>query len=400
MVTLFIVILVGTWMAILACYAAPLRRLWREPVLRFPVLVIESDDWGAGDMSQALALRRLRELLLSVRDGTGRPAVMTLAVVLAIADRLAMAADGLAMYRRADLRNVRYADIVNAMKEGIAANVFIPQLHGMEHYWPAALMRSAANNTRVRQWLGDDTVPTESLPDALQSRWIDASTLPSSPLAMDDISSAVAEEVRVYREVFRTPPRVAVPTTFVWTEAVEEILAAQGVRFLVTPGRRYSARDAAGRLCAEPGCLLNGDTGKGGITYLVRDVYYEPKRGHQPADLVENVRRQTRLGRPSLIETHRDNFVNGDEQAFASMKAALTEVLAALPQLRFMSTEELGAAIKNRDSVIIEHRPAQRIGSWITRAYALPRFRKIAGLSGMLLVSEAARLFCARLKYA
>ena len=30
---------------------------WREPVLRRPVLIIESDDWGAGPAEQAHVIR-------------------------------------------------------------------------------------------------------------------------------------------------------------------------------------------------------------------------------------------------------------------------------------------------------------------------------------------------------
>jgi len=59
------------WAGVLLAFAAPLAARWREPVLRQPVLVIESDDWGAGPLAQADALRRLAASLQRVRDGSG-----------------------------------------------------------------------------------------------------------------------------------------------------------------------------------------------------------------------------------------------------------------------------------------------------------------------------------------
>ncbi len=47
---------------LLAVYRRELWRLWREPVLRLPILIIESDDWGAGPLAQAVALRKFETL--------------------------------------------------------------------------------------------------------------------------------------------------------------------------------------------------------------------------------------------------------------------------------------------------------------------------------------------------
>ena len=41
---------------------------WHEPVLRRPVLIIESDDWGAGPASQAAVLGEIARLLACFSD--------------------------------------------------------------------------------------------------------------------------------------------------------------------------------------------------------------------------------------------------------------------------------------------------------------------------------------------
>ncbi|MCA1926328.1 MAG: hypothetical protein LDL16_08645, partial [Thiobacillus sp.] len=57
------------WATVLLAFARPLAARWREPVLRRPVLIIESDDWGAGPLAQAGALAALADTLQRVRDG-------------------------------------------------------------------------------------------------------------------------------------------------------------------------------------------------------------------------------------------------------------------------------------------------------------------------------------------
>jgi hypothetical protein len=74
------------WTAVLLAFARPLVARWREPVLRHPILIIESDDWGAGPLQQAEALTRISAVLQRIRDRSGRPAVMTLGVILEVPD--------------------------------------------------------------------------------------------------------------------------------------------------------------------------------------------------------------------------------------------------------------------------------------------------------------------------
>src|SRR6266536_6301154 len=75
-------------------YRRALSAAWREPVLRAPVLILESDDWGYGPLTQAERLDRIAEVLAGFRDASGRQPVATLGVVLAGPDTDRMRADG------------------------------------------------------------------------------------------------------------------------------------------------------------------------------------------------------------------------------------------------------------------------------------------------------------------
>ena len=109
------------WLALTAALLAPqarvLRALWREPVFARPVVIIESDDWGPGPASDALMLRRIAEQLADICDREGRPALMTLSMVLGKPDGAAILADDCQRYHRRLLDEDAYAPIVEAMPE-------------------------------------------------------------------------------------------------------------------------------------------------------------------------------------------------------------------------------------------------------------------------------------------
>ncbi len=377
--------LAGGWLVVvatlLAWQAPTLRRLWREPVLRRPVLIVESDDWGAGPLVQAGALTRLRELLARFRDRDGRPPVVTLAVILGVADGPKIAKTG--NYQRLRLCDPGQRPILEALRQGAAEGVFALQLHGLEHYWPATLM--ASDDPEVRAWR-ESPKPglTERLPSHLQSRWTDARTLPSRPLPKDEIQRAGAEECDLYQRCFARRPKVAVPTTFVWDDNVEAAWRSCGIRYLVTPGLRNRCRTSDG----SPGCqdhrYFNGEERRG-LVFLVRDDYFEPERGHSADQALAALTRKIREGRPCLLETHRSNFLGpGAEYAYAELARLYRSALDRHPDLRFLSTETLGAALAERDPELCHTAFGPRLTAWCERTRRLPRFATLARLTGLL----------------
>src|SRR6266487_3772934 len=86
--------------ALLVGYRRELSAAWREPVLRAPVLILESDDWGYGPLLQAERLDRIADLLAGFQDAFKRHPVATLGVVLAGPDTDRMRADECHTYHR------------------------------------------------------------------------------------------------------------------------------------------------------------------------------------------------------------------------------------------------------------------------------------------------------------
>lgn len=382
MTLIFIVLLAWLLLVVglLLAWHRQLLLLWREPVLRYPILIVESDDWGAGPLEQAEALTAITDCLARHRDDQGRSPVMTVALILALPEP-----NDAAHLRQLDAPE--FAPILAALHAGIARGVLAPQLHGMTHFWPPALARAARARPQVAAWLAAPGL-TEQLPSSLQSRWTDASELPSLPLDDELIRTSVAEEVAVYTRLLGAPPQVLVPPTFVWTAEVEAAWSAAGMRVLVTPGRRFTCRDGAGRPAGVDKTMRNSERGEGDVLYLVRDDYFEPLFGHTPEQALTALARKTTLGRPCLLETHRSNFLaaaGGDrDQSLAALDSLYRQALTADSRVRFMSCAELGQALYVNDPAWIEQGRQRRFTIWLRRAANLPRFGKAARLTGLL----------------
>ena len=366
---------------------------WTEPVLRVPVLILESDDWGYGPAEQAQRLDRIAELLLRFRDSRGSNPVMTVGIVLAGPDTDRIRADECRSYHRLTLADPRLQPLRDAMLRGRERGVFALQLHGMEHYWPGCLMHAAAADEKIRHWVTQDGFArTESLPSALQSRWIDTTVLPSTPLPRNDVEAAATEEILTFAAVFGSPPEVVVPPTFVWTDDVEAAWARGGIGIVVTPGRRNESRNAEGRIVEGRRAFCNGAEGPHGVSYIVRDCYLEPCLGVTHERTIDALRLRTKAGRPALVEIHRMNFI-GDESTMAhaieEMKRLLETACAMFPTLRFMSTTELVRHFRER-STLIERRTGARVHFMIRRLASISRLRKLAWMTGAILPASVA----------
>lgn len=382
-------LLLWSLLAVLAfavLHRADLRALWNEPVLAQPVLIVESDDWGPGPVADADALAVIARRLAAVRDRLGRPAVMTLGVVCGLPDGAAMLADDLVRYRRRTLDAPEFAAIVDAMRAGCDAGVFALQRHGMEHFWPAALLARARVDAALRAWLADPQARSEALPSHLQSRWIDASVLPSRPLDPAAVEHAVDEEARLLERLFGAAPVVAVPNTFVWDDTVERAWAGRGVRCIVTPGCRIEGRDGRGALTPPTRAVRNGECTAGGLMQLVRDDYFEPIRGHRAEQVWQAVAAKRRLGRPVLLETHRESFAGATAVARAAideLERALRGVLERHPDVRFLSSAELADELTAAETAFVIRSLPRRVAVFLARVEHEPSLRRFLKYSGL-----------------
>jgi hypothetical protein len=313
---------------------------------------------------------------------------MALGVVLAIPKR----DDGdSGQPQEQTLNDADFGAIRAAMQAGVDSGVFQLQLHGRSHYWLPALTEACGANPAVARWLaGPDTWRTEALPAGLQSRWAPEVGGAQFPISDDATRTAAEAEARLFQECFGTVAAVAVPTTFVWTAAVEHGWAAAGIRAVVTPGRHYRHR----RQFDDPGSapmITNGMRSEN-VAYVVRDQYFEPFKGHTAEDGLRALAANTALGRPALLEIHRVNYLEPAlrERSLSAMRELLSRALETYPNLRFLSTVELVDAMEAEVADLIDRSMRGRIAAWCARVRTVPRFWRLARLSGLALLVVAA----------
>lgn len=365
--------LAGVWLAAVLANGRRLLACWREPVLSVPVLAIESDDWGPGPPETASDLARLRAALSQIRDDSDQPAVMSLGVEL-------MRPSGAGAGGCRDLREERFRELREAMLGGEAAGTFALQLHGLCHFNQSVLMDAARTDPEVAAWLARPDPDPWELPPHLQTRWVRCDRAPSAALPSTDIRDMTRDEVLAFADCFGRIPAVAVPPTFVWTAEVEAGWAAAGVRAVVTPGQRHEGRGRGGNPLPGPR-ISNGERGRGGTVYLVRDIYFEPERGHRPSQVLPHIICRAREGRPALVESHRINYVGAHaEQHVALLQDLLRLAKSALPSVRFLSPEALAAAYREpATNPLFETRLRPRAAAWLARIQRDSRLRRLFG---------------------
>ena len=308
---------------------------------------------------------------------------------MAIADTKRIKQAQFAEYFSINLQSPIYKPLIEEIQKGVQHGVFALHMHGMEHYWPKALLTVATHDDNVNNWLlSEGFAETEALPSHLQARWTDASKLPSSTIPEPEIEIAIDQEASLFNACFNLQPRVAVATTFVWTEAVEAAWAKAGIDVVITPGARYTCRGSKGEPAGIDKHMLNGEFSRFRQVYLVRNVYFEPSLGHTPQQLAVDAKEQTFFGRPILVEMHRFNFIGDDNKnksSLLALKTALELMQESFTNLRFLTSLELADAMRNKTSSLIECSLTSRLRIWLRRIKQLRGFSKLSRISGFAL---------------
>jgi hypothetical protein len=202
----------------------------------------------------------------------------------------------------------------------------------------------------------------------------------------------VAEETRSFEHLFGHPARVVVPPPFQWTEAVEDVWARAGIETLISPGQRLVRRDAHGDLVDDGSRQYNGGHGRSGLRYLVRDAWFEPSLGHRAAKGLQALADHSALGRPTLLETHRFNFL-GDtcEDSMRELERLLREALERHPGLRFIASTDLADRLDAQTPDWVQTGWRPRAAMFLRRLERVPRIGRLARLGAFGIPLSIAR---------
>ena len=344
-------------------------------------VVIESDDWGSirmpskdtfvklqkeGDFPQSDAflsndclesekdLNALFDVLSSVRDSKGRPAVMTANFAMANPD-----------FDKIDYENGKYFyepfyttydryypnnNILSLIKSGIQEKCFYPQLHCREHM-------------NVNRWL---KALKNKKPDAIKAfenkmigiggsfaednvfGYMDAFNTDCS--SIQELKTILFEASEIFKNTFEFDSKSFVASCFVWNDELENALSKIGVLGIQSGIWQNVPVGVGGEYKLKRRIRYTGQKNKNGQIYTVRNCTYEPayyQNADESADkCFEDVKTAFKNRKPAVINSHRFNYISSINPDNArnnliGLEKLLNKITDNYDDVEFVSTEEL-----------------------------------------------------------
>lgn len=351
------------------------------------ILVIESDDWGTVRMPDIKTLEILSkdnlnllndpmakfdsiennsdlecmfEVLDSVRDKNGNPAILTANTIVANPDFEKIAKSNYQEYYYEPFTQTlkRFHDrdrVFNLIQQGINNRLYQPQFHGREH-------------VNVSQWLGALQNGHKELSNAFKHgvfgiNVIEKVSKRNNLMAAFDFenetdkagkSFIVKEGLQLFEKLFGYLSKTFIATTYVWDSGLEQELHNNGIegiqgipfQYIPNPGGDWYKRKFH----------YTGQKNSLGQVYLTRNAFFEPSLTKKTDVVGECLRRiETAFfwNKPAIIGSHRVNFIGSldiknRERNLVSFRQLLIEIVKRWPDVEFMSSDELCSTIVNK----------------------------------------------------
>lgn len=352
------------------------------------LVVIESDDWGSIRMPSrdiynrfikdgisvdkdpycrydSIATQKdleiLFEILTSVKDKNGNPAVITADTVVANPDFQKIKESDFQKYYYEPItvtmaNSPNHRNVFALWKEGIEAGLFHPQFHGREHLnvykWLHVLQEGKDKITRRAFDLGTFGLTSKVSP-AIQGNYMGAF---NSGLIEDikKYGEIINEGLDLFEQLFHYRSESFIATTYTWSPMIEPYLKKKGVKYLQGLVSQHIPLDG-GQKFSYKKTNFQGVKSAAGLIYLMRNCFFEPTHFREKYDVVDEclsrVRVAFRWGKAAVISSHRLNFIgnidpsNRDKNIVLFHKL-LSEIVKRWPDVEFVTSDKLGTIIK------------------------------------------------------
>ena len=344
-----------------------------------PLLLFESDDWGAVRMPGRLEFEKLAEtgidvhtcpydridtlegkddlealfnLLTHHRSSTGLSPRFTFNAVLGNPDFDAIRDSGFEHFFHEDLFesycHYHGEDLRAVWAQAMDEKLIRPQFHGREHL-------------NVGLWLKDLKAGRLETKMAFNSNYYGHTTRTSSPrqsnyLAafwpqsqshFDEIKDIVEDGLNLFEKLFGYRSRSFIPCNYVLPEALEAETASFGIELI--QGQRGQLQPSADGSSVSKRRSYTGQRNKHGQLFSVRNVKFEPFEdlSHDwVASALKEIKSAFFWGTPAIISTHRANYVSGmdlknRDRNLRLLDTLLRKILVAWPDVEFVSSDDL-----------------------------------------------------------
>ena len=343
------------------------------------IVVIESDDWGSVRMASKDAynyfllkglpvdkspynsfdalecnedLERLFDVLGSVKDVNGNPAVMTANAVVANPDFEKIRNSGFQKYYYEPFTKTleRYPEhdrVYSLYKQGIKEKLFKPQFHGREHLnvarWMHALQSRDSFALMAFEW-NMFSLHT-GINSTCRGEYLDAFAVESHEEQLQ-LRQILSEGLELFQLLMGYQSLTCIAPCYTWNSDVEEVLSDHGVRAL--QGMVIQWVRIYGEGTHNKRYHYTGQRNQLGQHYLLRNCSFEPS--HSQGDPVpyclDRMHTAFAWHRPAIISTHRLNYMgflnpSNREQNLNHLKRLLLAITTRWPDVEFLSSDQL-----------------------------------------------------------
>lgn len=357
---------------------------WRT---RRHLVVIESDDWGTirmpsrevydEFMRQGIRVNRdpycrydnlatkhdlenLFEVLHSVKDKNGHPAVITANALSAnpIFDKI-RESDFTQYYfepfTETLKRDAMHADAFEMWKQGMAEGVFHPQSHGREHLYVKKWLRALQNADPVTRTAFDlGTWGLTYLVDpSIDSYYLGAFNS-SEDTDIREFEMIIGDALHMFKDIFGYDSLTFTPTTYTWSPKIEPFLVQHSVKYLQsTFQQKVPIGDDNDVRILYRG--FQGSRTKAGLIRTLRNCFWEPSTKENYdwyGDCMKRIEIAFKWEKAANICAHRVNFIGSIDSAntdknLPEFKRLLQEIVKRWPDVEFVTSDQLGNIIEN-----------------------------------------------------
>jgi hypothetical protein len=348
------------------------------------IVVIESDDWGSVRTTDQKSLERLSgrfphilsdpynrldslesnadlealfDVLRSVRDKDGRPAMITANTVVANPDFRSIEENAFACYYFEPFTTTldRYPGrdgVKELILQGMAENLYRPQLHGREHL-------------NVNQWLKGLQQGNRELRAAFQYGMFGVNLTEShsmrhnmmaafdfdSPDETGQLKEILGEGQRMFKAEFGFDSDSFAAPCYIWHDALHPHMVSLGLRYLQGLAFQFIPNPGGDRYRKK--IRFTGKREAEGITHLVRNAFFEPSLSPDTDAVphcLDRIGQAFRYKKPAIIGTHRVNYIGSiveknREANLQQLGHLLKAIMKKWPDAEFMTTDQLGRLI-------------------------------------------------------
>lgn len=351
------------------------------------LVVIESDDWGAIRMPSKVVydeflrrgvdvsrdpycrydsmatkhdLENLFEVLHSVKDANGHPAVITANTLSAnpLFDKIRES--GFTRYffepfTETLKRDDTHADAFQMWQQGMEAGVFHPQCHGREHLYVKKwlqILRQDESITRLAFDLGTWGLTQQVAPSIHQYYMGAFNSCEDEDIK--DFEVVIDDALRLFKEIFGFGSKSFIPTTYEWSPKIEPFLVQRGVKYIQGTFQQKIPLDDDQKIrITYRG--FQGSRTKAGLIRLFRNCFFEPSTNEKRdwrSDCLKRVEIAFKWGKAANICSHRVNFIgsidsSNTDRNLPEFKRLLQEILRRWPDAEFVTSDQLGEIIEN-----------------------------------------------------